>query len=92
MRTERVTVVPAQDDLGDPIETILLPKSSFRARLELTDPDRTTITVWVFPDSFRQFRKVKEELFKLGFLCAGRPLPEGTPIGFSPQGTRSVAQ
>ena len=32
------------------------------------------------------------ELFKLGYLTAGRPLPDGHPIGGSPDGTRSSAE
>ena len=34
----------------------------------------------------------KKELFKLGYLTASRPMPEGQLIGGAPSGTRSVAQ
>ncbi len=53
------------------------------------DPNQATVTVWVYPDSFEQFRVLKEELYKLGYLTASRPMPEGQPISGSPQGTRS---
>ena len=56
------------------------------------EPSRTTITIWVYPNSFEQFRQLKAELFKLGYLTAGRPLPEDFPIGGSPDGTRSAAE
>jgi hypothetical protein len=92
VQLDHFTIVPVKDELGDPVELALQPNSRFRAQLELYDPDRTTITIWVYPDSFHQFRQIKEELFKSGFLCAGRPLPEGLPIIGSPKGSRSAAQ
>ena len=39
-----------------------------------------------------ELRKLKDELLKLGFLTATRPLPTGYPIGGSPRGTKSAAQ
>jgi hypothetical protein len=56
------------------------------------DPNRTTVTVWTYPDSFHDFRRLKDELFKLGYLTAGRPMPHGAPIAGSPSGSRSAAQ
>lgn len=65
-----------------------------RLRLELAsrDPSETVITMWVYPDSFEEFRQLKARLFEAGFLAAARPLPEGVRIGASPRGTRSAAQ
>ena len=37
-------------------------------------------------------KKVKEELYKRGYLTASRPMPEGQPISGSPQGTRSAVE
>lgn len=89
---ERFYFVQADDELGEPIAKALAPNSMFRARLAGMEPRSTTVTIWVYPDSFEQFRVVKSELFKLGYLTAGRPLPEGYPIGGSPSGSRSSAQ
>ncbi len=89
---DRFVLVPVRDDLGEPLEQALSEGSEFRAALQRLDPDRTTVTVWVYPDSFSQFRLVKAELFKAGFLTAGRPMPEGHPIGGSPDGSRSASQ
>ena len=68
--------------------------SSGRLRLELVrrNPKETVVTVWVFSDSFEQFRQLKQRLFDEGFLCAARPLPDGVRIGASPRGSRSSAQ
>ena len=54
--------------------------------------DQTTITVWVYPESYRQFRQLKNDLLRRGYLTAGRPMPAGHPIGASPSGSQSSAQ
>jgi len=89
---DRFVLVPVSGDLGEPLESALRKDSEFHSILARHDPDRTTVTVWVYPNSFGQFRKLKEDLFRLGFLTAGRPMPEGHPIGGSPDGTRSASQ
>ena len=89
---EELYLVDAEENLGEPAEQAMQPASSFRGRLTGLDPKRTTVTIWVYPDSFDQFRKLKTELFKLGFLTAARPLPFGLPIGASPQGNHSTAE
>jgi hypothetical protein len=89
---ERIWFVDAEDNLGEPFEQALLAGSQFRARLTGLDPQRTVITIWVYPDSFDQFRRLKEQLFKSGFLTAARPMPSGLPIGGAPDGSRSAAE
>jgi len=89
---DRFILVPIQDDLGEPLEQALREGSEFLEMLKQADPDRTTVTVWVYPDSFNQFRTLKAELFRRRFLTAGRPMPEGHPIGGSPDGSRSASQ
>jgi hypothetical protein len=70
----------------------LQPGSEFNATLQGLNPDRTTVTVWVYPDSFNAYRELKQYLFGRGFLCAARPLPADHPLGGSPNGSRSSAQ
>ncbi|MDX1945588.1 MAG: hypothetical protein SFU86_09270 [Pirellulaceae bacterium] len=89
---EKLYFVDAEPNLGVPLAEALSGGSEFRARLAGRPPQRTTVTVWVYPDSFDEFRTLKAELFKLGFLTAGRPLPMNHPIGGSPDGTRSSAE
>jgi len=85
-------LVPTHDRLGEPVGAALQPGSEFLRRLSKLDPNRATVTIWTYPDSFADFRRVKEELFRRGFLIAGRPLPQGYPISGSSEGTRSSAQ
>jgi hypothetical protein len=89
---DHFVLVPIADDLGEPMERAMQPDSEFRAILASHESNNATVTVWVYPNSFAHFRQLKEELFKLGFLTAGRPLPAGQPITGSPSGTRSNAQ
>ncbi len=89
---EGLIIEPLTDNPGEPLERALQPQSQFRSLLGGFNPDDTTITVWVYPDSYHQFRTLKAELVKLGYATAARPLPEGFPIGGAPSGTRSAAQ
>lgn len=89
---DRFILVPIRDDFGESLEQAFHEGSEFRSILSRYDPDRTTVTVWVYPDGFNQFRTLKAELFRHGFLTAGRPMPEGHPIGGSPDGSRSASQ
>ncbi len=79
-----------EPNLGETIEQALQQGSQFRSRL--ANVKGATATLWVYPDSFEEFRTVKQELFRLGFLTAGRPLPAGYPIGGAPDGSRSSGQ
>jgi hypothetical protein len=89
---DRFVLVPVSADLGEPLAAALREPSEFLAILSGFEPNRTTVTVWVYPDSFDAFRQLKAELFRRGYATAGRPMPEGHPIGGSPDGSRSAAQ
>ena len=65
---------------------------SFRARSIESIPRASTITLWVYPDSFALYRRLRNDLVERGFSVAARPLPEGMTIRGSPQGTQSAAQ
>lgn len=92
IKLDRFVLIPVDENLGEPFDVAMRGDSQFRAILDGYDPDRTTVTVWVYPDSFEQFRTLKADLFKRGYLTAGRPMPDGQPIGGSPDGSRSAAQ
>jgi hypothetical protein len=89
---EKIYFVDAEPNLGVPLAEALQSGSELRSRLAGYSPQRTTVTVWVYPDSFDEFRQLKSELFKLGYLTAGRPLPMGHPISGAPDGSRSSAE
>lgn len=89
---KRFVMVPQASDLGEPVDQALAADSAFEQQLARMRPDETTITVWTYPDSYGDFRLVKERLFERGFTAAARPLPDGYPIGGSPNGTKSAAE
>lgn len=89
---DRFVLVPISDDLGQPVDVALQQGSVFHQQLRRLNPSDTTITVWTYPDSYTEFRKLKEHLRQIGYLTAARPLPHGHPIGGSPNGSRSAAQ
>ena len=83
----------SQRPMGETIEEALAtPNSQFRLRLDGKKPAQTTITIWVYPDSFAEFRHVKKELYLMGFATAGRPLPEDKFITGSNSGSESSAE
>lgn len=85
-------VEPLQEPHGQPIEKVLADSSQLDIELAGRNPESTTVTVWVYPDSFASFRQLKEHLYKKGFATAARPLPPGQPIMGGPQGSRSRSQ
>ena len=84
-------VRPADPLAGETVADALRSSSRFRGVLGGVKPD-TTITLWCYPDSFAAYRQIREELHRLGIPTAGRPLPEGAPIGGSTEGSKSVVQ
>lgn len=87
-----MTLEPLREPHGQPIQKVIAASSELDIELAGRDPGSTTITVWVYPDSFAAFRHLKEHLYAKGFATAGRPLPMDQPITGSPHGSRSRAQ
>ncbi|MCL6503188.1 MAG: hypothetical protein K6T86_10915 [Pirellulales bacterium] len=91
-RLREFILLPISAELGEPLAEARAPQSAFRNRLAGLVPRKTTVTLWTYPDSFAAFRTLREDLYLAGFTVAGRPLPEGQPIGGSPDGSKSAAQ
>ena len=92
VRVKLVEFLPISDDLGEAVDEALGDGSQFHMILADRRNRDATVTVWVYPESFEAFRKVKQDLYRLGFPVAARPLPEGVPIGASPEGSKSTAE
>lgn len=91
-RIGAIAFEPLNESVGQPIEQILGSSSFLDIELAGRDPAETTITVWVFEDSFAELRRLKEHLYARGFATAARPLMDGQAIIFSSRGTKSKAQ
>lgn len=87
-----LVIEPLQEPHGQAIEKVFQGRSMLDVELAGRDPATTTITVWVYPDSFASLRRLKEHLYERGYATAARPLPMGHPISGSPNGSRSSAQ
>ena len=85
-------LLPESENRGETYEATRGPLSEFSRAINRLSPDRSTITLWVYPDSFILFRQVRNELTERGFSVAARPLPAGMTIRGSPMGTQSAAQ
>jgi hypothetical protein len=89
---DRFVLTPIADNLGETLDEALRPGSQFRQVLADRKAKDATVTLWTYPDSFENFRRLKKELYQLGFPVAARPLPEGVPISGSSSGSKSTAE
>ncbi|MFV2067947.1 MAG: hypothetical protein ACC645_13320 [Pirellulales bacterium] len=92
IRLSRWELLPVSSDVGEPLEIALSEGSRFATLLANHPQSRTTVTLWVYPESFAPLRALKDRLYRRGYSVAIRPLPDGVPIGGSPMGTKSAAQ
>jgi hypothetical protein len=84
--------LPVAEGLGENVEQSLLPGGKLRTHLLARRQENQTVVVWLYTDSFDEFRPLKKALWEMGFALATRPLEPGMQIKASPQGTTSAAQ
>ncbi|MFM8283506.1 MAG: hypothetical protein ACKOCW_08090 [Planctomycetaceae bacterium] len=89
IRSREWVIRPVGETIGETPAEALAAGSRFRRVIAGMTPE-TTVTLWTYPDSFDVFRDMRAELHRLGLPTAGRPLPEGAPIGGSAEGSKSV--
>ncbi len=87
----RWTIVPDDGLADETIEEAVRPGSRYRQIVETASPD-TVATMWIYPDSFTGYSPLREVAHSLMLRVAARPLPAGTPIVGSPNGSQSRAQ
>ena len=85
-------IVPEFDGRGETYEATHQPVSDYARTINRLSPLKATITMWVYPDSFPLFRKLRDDLQARGYLVAARPLPDGMAIRGSPSGSLSAGQ
>ena len=88
----RFVMVPTSEGIGVSLEKALQSGSDFSNWIELTAPEKTTVSIWVYPDSFNEFNQIKQWLYDRGFKTACWPLSQNSPISGGPAGYRSTAQ
>ncbi|MBX9678923.1 MAG: PspA/IM30 family protein [Gemmataceae bacterium] len=85
------TVEPLNEGRGEALEAALKPTSDFRQLVDGMDTS-TVVTFCVYPDSFAEFRALRDYLHERGFEVAARPLLDDMPIKASRNGTASRGQ
>jgi len=89
---KRFTIVPVDSSSGEQLDTALQDGSRFSNMLKRMEPQRTTVSIWVYPNSFDDHARLKDWLHERGFQMASWPLREGRPISGGPNGFRTSAQ
>ncbi len=85
-------VVSESPNRGEAYPTTKSASSNYARAIHRLNPDRDTITMWIYPDGFALYRQLRDDLHAQGFMVAARPLPEGTSIKGSPGGSLSAGQ
>jgi hypothetical protein len=85
-------VEPMTADRGEGADAALVPGSAFRKVADAIDPQQTAVTLWVYPDSFPLYRRLRDYLHERDLVVAGRPLPDGVPIRSTKHGSASRGQ
>jgi hypothetical protein len=85
------TLVAEPDLETESGEEALKDHGDFLRRLKDADSD-TTITFWVYPDSYAIYRQLQEFAHHENFTVAARPMPFGVEIKGAPEGSRSTGQ
>lgn len=87
----RWTVIPVESLHTESVDEAIKFGSRFRQIAEAADFE-ALLTVWLYPDDFAHFRKLREFGHGLGLRVAARPLPADAEITGSPGGSRSSGQ
>ena len=84
-------MVPESDLISESAEEALRAGSKFLQVVRRAAAE-TTLTFWVYPDSFELYRRLTQFAHDEEFTVAARPLPFGTSIAGSPRGSKSAGQ
>ena len=85
-------ILPTSESIGQDVELALVPGGSLYQYLQAHRRQAPAVVIWLYTDSFDDFRLLKRTLWEMGFAMATRPLMPGTNIGASPHGTKAAAQ
>ena len=83
---------PIVETRGETAVAALAPNSEFHRLIDNLDPEHAVVTLWVYPDSFALYRQLRDYLHEHNIEVAGRPLPPGTPIAATREGSASRGQ
>lgn len=85
-------LLPVSLVMGEPVQSAMQTGSEFQAILKRHEPHRTTVSIWVYPDSYREHNQLKNWIHENGFQMASWPLDYGKKISGGPDGFKTSAQ
>jgi hypothetical protein len=88
----RFWLLPVRPNLGEAMAAVERPDSRFNEALAKYNPQDTTVSIWVYPESYETFLTLRKLLIKRGYRVAVWPLTPDQRISGSPDGLRSTAQ
>lgn len=89
---KRFELDPLPGHAGEPVATALEDGSRFWTRLGRMRPERTTVSLWVYPDSYPEFLQLRDALRERGYQTAAWPLLESQKVTGGRDGMRTTAQ
>ncbi len=89
---KQFTIYPLARQFGEAVEAAISPGSEFRKRLERKRSANTTVSIWVYPESYGSHNRVKAWLHENGYRVASWPLEKGKRISGGPNGFKTSAQ
>ncbi len=92
VRLDHFQITPTRTILGESIAEAWQPNSHFQRHLSRFAPHKTTVSVWVYPDSFSEYNQLRQWLRERGYQTASWPLSADRHISGSPDGLRTSAQ
>ncbi len=92
VRFNKFLITPIEPQPGEPLAAALEEGSQFRQRLSRLPPGKTTISIWVYPESYESLLTLRTWLREQGYQTACWPLESGRPITGGPNGLRTTAQ
>ena len=90
VQLQRFELLPVRAQLGEDVENALMQGSKFQNRLARLVPQKSTISIWVYPDSYADLEKVQISLRESGFQTACWPLKYDGLISGGPRGFRTT--
>lgn len=92
IRFEGFSIFPSSDALGSTVDEALGDNSEFQSVLRRYPPGKTTVSLWIYPDSYTQYNQLKNWLYENGYQIACWPLDADKRIAGGPNGFRTSAQ
>ena len=92
VRFNRFSLFPVSENIGTDVAQALAGQTAFTSRLQQFKPAKTTVSIWVYPDSYSEYNQVKDWLYENGFQVACWPMDFNKKISGGPNGFRTSAQ